>query len=149
MAGLLSSADLAQIYGAMKLVTDTFFDTPVTYRVGGVSLDPFAEDRQDKEYTDYSLKALVEYGMLDRDEDKIENAGQVEKQDLKVSFNFEDLQAQGLIDSTLKPIFEYEKDQIIIRGETYQIVNMGLDGPMSDKNVLVVLTCRPYKKVGP
>lgn len=93
---LLTQAQIDSIKDAMQQVTDTFFVTPVLYKLGKVSLDVFQEDTPVASYTDYKLKALVEYSSMETDMIKEGEQGGESFQKIKMSLNYRDVKAVGL-----------------------------------------------------
>lgn len=118
-------------------LADTFFKTPVTYNLFQEVLDRHNEDRTNPDYTTYSLRALVEYpdAML-----PVTLQGQETKQNVKVTFNYEDLAAEGLTDAEYKVVFNELKDTFVVNGITYTHAKAPYyDGPLDRQNVLVII----------
>lgn len=138
MSSLLSVADKANFRAAIMLVTDTFFTTPILYRMAGESIDRFNEDRKDIEYIEYNLLGMVEWK-----KEKITQTvqGAIDNGDVMVSFNMENLITAGVVDNSTKMlIFNATKDYMIINGKNYKVNMINYDGPLDQQNVLVVIT---------
>jgi hypothetical protein len=141
---LITDAEFRKIRSALHDVTDTFFVTPIIYRMSIESIDRFNEDREDTVYHDYNLLSMVEYNTFDRNRDKGHITGKEDRSEIKVSFNYDDLEAAGLTNPlTNGVIFNGQKDKIIVRGILYHVVQVNYDGPLEDRNVLIVVYASP------
>lgn len=110
---LLSAAERLEIFAAIHDVTDTFCQLPIAYELRGDSLDWANEDRNDEEVTIYNLMGLIVYS------DKKIDLKQYGVQDLGdgyVLFNWEDLQAAGLINGDNFPIMDPARDYMTAQG---------------------------------
>jgi len=137
---LLSAADKAEIRAAIKLVTDTFFVTPVIYKRIGNSLDRFSEDRPDRFQPPIALMALVEYPSGSGDWAKELVDGAIDQAHIKVTLNLEDLILLGLVNViNYTHVFVSGSDEFTTQGHTYRVLYAGYDGPLDQKNVLVVI----------
>lgn len=136
MPSLLTNQQKLDIRLAIKSVTDTFFVTPITYRLAQDSIDRFNEDRPDMVYQNYALLGMVEFP-----KDKVEQTvqGALNNADVDVSFNLEDLQTAGLIDGQFKFLGNPAKDYMTINGLTYKLSYLKYDGPLDQKNCLVII----------
>lgn len=135
---LLSNTDKTNIRAALKLVTDTFFVSAITYKRAGESVDRFNEDRGDMSYTTLNLSGLVEYKGAGSDW-SVE--GGLDKENIKVSLNIEDLIAiGGIVDGTTKMVnFNQNKDYMTVAGVSYKLLKVYYDGPLDAQNILVIL----------
>jgi hypothetical protein len=137
---LLSQEDRDKIRLALKDVTDTFMKTPVIYSVYGDTLDRFSEDRKNKKESVYNLYALAEYRDDTGEWGKGMPAGLKDQANIKLTFNLEDLVEEGLVETvnwTHK--FSIGSDFFITQAKKYKLVWAGYDGPLDQKNILVVL----------
>jgi hypothetical protein len=133
---LISEKDKLQIRAALKSVTDTFFVTPVIYHLSKDSAEWFNEDRSDEEFTNYSLKAMVEYP-----KEKILPTlqGSVHMADVKCTFNMEDLIAASFVNAEKMAIGKAEKDFITVNGQRYRVSSIYYDGPLDKQNILIII----------
>lgn len=133
---LLSAAEHAEIRAALQDVCDTFNKTQLTYHLAGVSVDDTMEDFNDKSYTDYSVKAYVEYP-----KDTVEQTqeGAYDNCDVFVQFGLDDLDLVGLINSENMPIFAPEHDYMTINGERFRVTFSGVEGAIEQRNILVIV----------
>lgn len=136
---LLSPQQILDIEATFKLVGDTFFVTPVTYNLKGDSLDRFQEDRQNQANTAYNCLGLVEYGDQDSDKLKETKDGKRDESECTVSLLLDDLKALGLVDAGNLFIGKAERDTFTTNNVDYEVVLAKLDGPLSQKNILVIL----------
>lgn len=135
MAGLLSEAEEAEARAAIQSVTDTFFLTPITYKLAISTFDRFEEDRK-ATYTDYALKGLEEYKAADMKEEIV---GSKDFNDVKITFNIDDLIVKSLITAEFGHKFTVEKDYFILKSQTYRVTDIHFDGPLSSKSCLVIM----------
>ena len=135
---LLSQAQIGSIKDAIQQVTDTFFVTPVLYKLGVASLDRFQEDKTFS-FKEYELKALVEYSAIETDLIKESEQGGANSQKIKCSFNYRDIKAAGLADETNFVLMNAAKDFMVINGKTWNVRYVGLDGPLEAEQVLLIV----------
>ena len=136
MAGLLSPQKDREIRDAIRLVTDTFARTAILYHIGTDSLDRWQEDRADKLFYSIQIEALVE-NKAQTVQDSA--GGYLDVQRVELTFNLEYLQEKGLIEADYKVRFNDTKDFFTLKGEIYQVKNVSYDGPLSAKDVLVIV----------
>lgn len=136
MAGLLSPQEDREIRDAIRLVTDTFARTAILYHIGTDSLDRWQEDREDKLFYSIQIEALVE-NKAQTVQDS--SGGYLDVQRVELTFNLEYLQEKGLIEADYKVRFNDTKDFFTLKGEIYQVKNVSYDGPLSAKDVLVIV----------
>ncbi len=139
MADLLSPAQRAQIRLALKDVTDTFMKTPVVYSMKGESLDRFNEDRTDEGSTTFNFNALVEYPTEDSDKIQKFSEGALDTAEIMLTMNLEDLKAINFVNSSNICIGNDTKDYFTVNGEVYRVCLICYDGPLDQKNILVVI----------
>lgn len=135
---LIDQNQINSIKDAIQQVTDTFFVTPVLYKLGVSSLDRFQEDKTFS-YKDYNLKALVEYSNIETDMSKETEQGGSNVQKIKCSFNYRDIKAAGLADANNYVIMNAAKDFMIINGKHWKVRYVGLDGPLEAEQVLLIV----------
>lgn len=140
---LLSPEDHAEIRAALKLTTDTFMVTPVFYKKKVAVLDRFEEDRE-AQYLTYDLSGLVEPVKRDIKE---ELDGSKDFEDCMITFNMEDLQVAGLINSSFALDCDPEADYFITRGQTYRLTDAYTEGPLSAKDCLVIIKGKLSEKI--
>lgn len=135
---LLSSSQKRNIRDVIQTVTDTFMVTPIRYHIAGESLDEFNEDRVDQQFFTIDLKGLVEHGLK---ENFIQEnlQGSRDLHHVKVTFNLEDLEKLSLITSDYKFISNPTKDYFTLKGLLYKVLDMYYDGPLDEKDVLVIV----------
>lgn len=138
MAELINQAQIEQIKAALKDVTDTFFKTPVSYKLAKPNLDRFKEDNTHT-YDTYELKALVEYESKDTDLINQTEQGSISHQRVKVSLNYRDLIPLGLTTGDNFVKMRATTDYMVINGQTWKVQFVGLDGPIEPENVLVIV----------
>ena len=138
MPSLLSNSQKLQIRKALRDVTDTFMVTPVTYHIAGEQLDRWNEDQEEQIYYDVNLKALVE-SITEDNEIKRSVQGDRDLAELKITMNLEDMQDLGVITSDFKHIFNPTQDYFRHKGLLYKVIDIYYDGPLDEKDVLVVI----------
>lgn len=143
MSSLLSPEDHAEIRAALMLVTDTFMVTPVLYKKHVAVLDRFEEDRE-AQYLTYNLLGLVEPVKRDIEEAL---SGSKDFEECMISFNLEDIQVAGLINSVFALDCDPETDYFITRGQTYRLTDAYTEGPLSAKDCLVIIKGKLSEKV--
>lgn len=136
---LLTPQQIAGIKDAIQTVTDTFFVTPVTYHLAGDSIDRFNEDRADQEFTDYNLKALVEFKTNESDKTTPQIDGAIEDYQVKLSFNYRDIIAANLHDGNNRTKMNSTKDYFTVHNRRFKVNYVGLDGPIEAENVLLIV----------
>jgi len=144
---LLSDAERSDIRNAVKDLTDTFAKSPVTYKFFTEALDRFEEDRTPV-YVTYNLMALEEASQSTTDYMKeFNHEGSRDDGDVKLTFNLEDLDAQGLIATDWGHKLQIESDYFILKGKVHKVIDVYLDGPLTDKNCLVIVVGKLADKV--
>lgn len=138
---LLTDAQRADIRVALHDVADTFFKTPVVYTLkGGVSLDPFQEGRKDQREDIYNLMALVTFPHSGGEWGKELPAGLLNQAHIKVTLNWQDLQALGLTDQVEKTVpFREGRDWFSTQGRDYKVLFVHYAGPLDRQAVLINL----------
>lgn len=133
---LLSNSDKNEIRNAIRSVTDTFAITPVTYYIGGDSVDKWQEDKATKYYYEAELEALRE-----DDGTAIDEApeGSENLKLITLTFNLDYLQEKGLISSDYLSAFDSTKDYFKVKGRVFKVNEVKYDGPLSEKDVLVIV----------
>ena len=147
MKSLLSESDKRSFRDAIRLVTDTFMVTPVSYYLGGDSIDRWNEDRRDTKFRKVVLDALVEYSKSDKLKETLQ--GSVDATEVMLTFNLEYLQELELIaeseDSQLRVIFDADRDYFKLKDSVYEVIDVYYDGPLDSKEVLVIVKGKLYK----
>lgn len=134
---ILSAREIAEIRSVIQEVTDSFFVTPVAYYLSNTKLSRFNEDNDNSSYIRYYIKGLVEYtgGSV-----QFSQQGAIDKGNVKITFNTEDLIKVGLFDVVnFETIMSSEKDYMEVNGGRYKVKDVSLDGPIDRKNVLVIV----------
>lgn len=136
---ILSAADDREIRDAIKLVSNSFMVTPITYCVGIDVVDRFGEDNDSKIFYAIDFGVLKESDPSSVDNVEVDSKGSVDGVKYVLTANKEDLYDLGLLydDYTLK--INPTNDFVIIYGEVYSIRNMQNDGPLSEKDLLLVM----------
>lgn len=140
MPSLLSDTEIAEIKSALKDVTDTFMVTPIQYLRAIDSIDRFNEDREDEVFDNITLNGLVEY--VDQAGDELiedDSNGALNRQRVKVTFNTVDAQAVDLMTAEWEAKVQEEKDFFICKAIKYKVVKVITDGPLDEKDVLLVI----------
>lgn len=148
MVGLLSAAEIAEIRGAIKSVSDTFMVTPVTYyRQMGMN-DANMEDNTAEAFKIYSFKVLVEF-ITGTEESQMKkfNEGSFDFGDITLTANIEDLDDIDFMDDQWMPKNRIETDYFLCMGKLYKVLDTALDGPLEQKQVLVMMSGELYTKV--
>lgn len=140
---LLSASDDREIRDAIRLVTETFMVTPIVYHIGVDSLDKWQEDREDKLFYSIGLKCLKENTETPVDES---SRGYLDSSHITLTFNLEYLQEKGLITDDFKVRFNDTKDFLTLKGELYQVKSVSYDGPLSEKDILVVVKAEKMER---
>lgn len=136
--GLLSNQDKLEIRAAIKATTDTFMVTPMKYRRLRNSFDLYNEDMTPEDFVEITLHGLVEFDLKDKVIPGYQ--GDIDNFDVMVTFNMEDMIAQGLVDSNLKSLFIAGSDTFKIKSETYSVEFVGYDGPLDAQECLIVIS---------
>lgn len=145
MADLLSNSERAEARTAFRDIADTFYKTPITYKLFSASLDRFNEDRQDDIFVTHNLLGFLEYSSVQDDRIVYLTTGANEsKAAIRITFNNDILDGLGLWNATLNlPKFNQATDKLFVRGREYVITLIALDGPLEDKNVLTYIFAEP------
>lgn len=138
MPSLLSSGQKRRIRRVLRDVTDTFMVTPIVYHLAVDRFDRWSEDQEEQTYVDINLKALVESITTDNE---IERSVQGDRDlnEMKFTMNLEDMQDLGVITSDFKHIFNPTSDYLRHKGLIYKVIDIYYDGPLDEKDVLVVV----------
>jgi hypothetical protein len=136
---ILNEQDKLELRGVVRMVTNNFFVTPVSYQLGAEKLSRFNEDGDNYTHDTYNLNGMVTYGKSGGVNFSMQGA--VDKSGVTVSLNVEDLITLGLYDTTqfrnkLKP----EQDFMVINGQRYKVKDVSEDGPLDRQNILVIVT---------
>ena len=120
------------------VVTDTFFTTPVVYHKATKSdVDRWGEGDTNT-FTDYTMNAMVEYGNNDGDKINIDMQGALSMHGVKVSFNANDFEANGLyVNGVINA--NAAKDYITVNSKYYKVMSIVPDGPFETQNILIVV----------
>lgn len=137
---LLSDADKLAIRKAIGDLSETFFVTPIFYHYAGDSVDVWNEDRGDQSYYTIQLSAMTEYGATEDIE--LDKDGSKDYEQVTLTFNLEDLEKVGFVDSTYKHLFGQETDYFTCRGKVYKVTDIWYDGPLDSKNALILMRGR-------
>lgn len=139
---LLTAAQIAQIRGAIKDVTDTFAITPITLYQVDVIDDIFNEDRDNTTTTVFNVNALAEIDQEDMAKEEGET-GAVDYDRVKLTLNVDDMITAGVVvavgDGTFKSVLESERDLFLYKAELYRILDITFDGPLEPKEVLLTI----------
>lgn len=133
MSSLISDIEFQNIRNDIKLVTETFFTTPVTYNKYVGALDRWGENNTPK-FNDISLLCLYEDSGKEIDELL---AGSMSKHGVKLSFNFDDLKSLGLTDSNHNVLFNDTTDFVTVHNKKYKIKKVVYDGPLQPDCVII------------
>lgn len=141
---LLSPQQILDIRGAIKLVTDTFMVSPVTYKRMGTSMDGFEEDRIGREMYRYELLGLVEYPTRSVQE---ETGWAIDKARIKITFSVDELYKVGrlnplqvkIINDNNTHSLKDTEDYMIVNSTEYEVSYVMFDGPLEPKNVLLIV----------
>jgi len=138
MPSLLSAGQKARIRKVIRDVTDTFMVTPITYHISSTQFDRWNEDQEGQIYVDANFNVLEE-AITDDNEIVRSPQGNQDLAEVKLTANLEDLQDRSLITSDFKTIFNAAKDFFTLRGQVYKVIDIYADGPLDEKNVLVII----------
>ncbi len=148
MADLLSASDEAEVRAAIGDVVDTFMQVPVQLVVVTSSLDRFQEDHSERVSTTHDLTALIEYEGEGEDlEVKNFEGGTIDFGQADVTFGYDYLVGQGLIDDDNQPKINPEQDYIIIEEVTFKIIGLRKGGQFKTLSTLVVLRVERDEKL--
>lgn len=133
---LLTDGQWAQFKGAIKQVTDTFFNIPVTFKKRSSSLSLLSGERSDDTENDIVVNALAIYTTTGDDVSKMVASGAKIDKDGYAVFNFQDITDAGLMDGNnvnLTP----NKDSMLFNGLEYEVKDSDPVGPLKDEYALV------------
>lgn len=137
MPGLLNNTQILDVRAALRLATDTFFNSPVTVRHFGESVDPWQEDRRaDQPFDDYTLSGMIEWPKTNSDDSVM---GTVSRADMKVTFSMDVLGELGLLTADFEVIFNEATDAMFYGNDEYIDLKIYYDGPLEQKNVLCII----------
>ena len=137
---LITNSEHLAIRAALKDVTDTFFTTPVKYRL---HLDEFGDGEMmnpAKPYTEFDLLGQPKYLKEEKDEVQRETSGAYSVVRVDVLFSFDDLVEKELIDTDANPpvpLFRPEEDEFLIAGETFKVILTNVEGFFQPSGVYV------------
>lgn len=137
---LLSPDQDREIRNAVKLATDTFMVSPVAYKRSTGDLDMWEEDRSTETFITHNLSGLESYPKNDSNKVKEAREGNLDLNDVELTFNLEDLEALDLIDAQYKHKFTAEADYFVLKGQTYRVTDIRYDGALSAKPVLLIIS---------
>ena len=139
MPDLLSASQVTQIRNAIRDVTDTFYQLPVTYHERGESLDRFGEDKADQKETDHNLLGFLEYETSgEGGELMMEKQGSIDFTEATLFFNYDDLDDLGLIDTEGLFKGNSNKDYVTIQGQLFRLKSPPLyEGLLKTRHVLI------------
>jgi len=143
---LLSEKQKTDILGAIKMVTDTFFVTPVTFHHSTKGFDRFNETFSGTE-ENITVNCLVEYPSSGANTTEVEGAAQEVDYAVKVSMNYADAKEQGLHNEDDFTILSSTDDYFTTNGVKYKIKQVYLDGPLQKENVLLIVLGEKDNKV--
>ncbi len=132
---LITSAEFTEIRSAIQDVADTFFKTPILYKLAVDSLDEWQEERKTV-FTEYNLLALYEDTGK---EIKEYLSGSSDNHAVKLTFLFDDLKKLGITRTNGGVIFNPTTDFIIVRDLEYKIRLIKYDGPLQEEPVLIIV----------
>ncbi|CAB4185085.1 hypothetical protein UFOVP1492_122 [uncultured Caudovirales phage] len=137
MPGLLSNQNILDIRGALRLATDTFFNSPVTVRHYGENADPWQEDsRTVQSFDDYVVSGLIEWPKTN----PLESAmGTMSTADMKVTFSMDVLGEMSLLTAAFEVKFNEAVDTMFYGADEYHKLKIYYDGPLEQKNVLCII----------
>lgn len=135
---LLSNNQRRQIRDAIQQVTDTFMKTQIQYHFASEGLDFYEEDRINQKFFSVEIMVLVEH---DIETDKIieKLQGSSDTNLIQLTINLEDLERLNLITSDYKFKGNATTDYFTMKGDLYKIVDLRYDGPLDEKDILVVI----------
>ena len=149
---LLTPEDILAFKSAIKQVTDTFNKVPVKIIQRSKKVTVFNQSRKDTNTnTEYNLFALSIYDTQDTgSEPKKSEAGSLDMTEGYLLFNFEDLDAAGLIGAApdYSPLIVANRDTVEFYGKVFEIEGVNLTGPVEDKYALVKLHFKRRKHGG-
>lgn len=136
---LISQDQFDEINKAFRSVTDTFFTSDCVYLKYAKPLGEWNEGGQDEEYEQILLKCRVEDTPANQSMDE---KGGIHEETIEVSFNFDYLKENEMVDENERALFQADKDHLVWRGLRYKIHQVKHDGLLNDKHTLVVLMCQ-------
>lgn len=139
MFKLLSEAEDREIRDNIQMLANTFFDTPILYKLHTESMSIYNEDNEAQKFEEYELKALAEYGG-DENSEKLQGSRDFDR--VKLTLNLEDLERKGLINPDFTHRFQAEKDYFTCKGKQYKVTDVHYDAPLSRKDVLIIIEGR-------
>lgn len=147
MTKLVTGAEFAEFRGAINDVVDTFHNFTITHIGAGGEFDRWSEENE-QEKTETDLRCLVEFKSESEDvETKRMQTGAIDIQQLEVSFGIDYLDSVGMMDATTKEAaFDRAKDYFRYEGVLYRLIGMVADGPIDDKNALIIITLDKEEK---
>lgn len=145
MAKLLTPAQDREIRDAIQLLADTFFDTPILYKLHKPTMDIYNEDKTGQEFEEYELKALFEPTATATATEKTQGLRDLEE--VRLTLNLEDLERVGLINPDHTHKFQIEKDYFECKGRHYKVIDIYYDAPLSKKDVLIIIQGRVSKRI--
>lgn len=131
---------------------DTFAKQDIILISANVSyFDRLGEDN-DNASVQIPLKCFTEYQLEDDDIEAMRNfQGTIDDAEVKVNLGYDDLLAINvtppLIDSDGKAAIFPETDFMLLRGESYRVLGVGLDGPIGSTEVLVAVFIKKEQRV--
>lgn len=140
---LLTNPDRANIRLALKDVTDTFYKSAIKILIYGGSLDLHNEDRSDQTFDEVDVLGIVEYKGADLTQDQ---TGWYEGAEVMVSLFMDDIAT--LLNAQNKYKGHAEDDYMEMHEKRYKIMQVTYDGPLEDKNVLMIIFGKLDVKVG-
>lgn len=137
---LLTNQQHLDIRAALRDVTDTFFTTPVTYRLHADEFGDGEMMNPAKPYTEFNLVGLPKYLKEDKDEVQRETSGAYSVVRVDVLFSMDNLITANLIDTDANPpvpLFRPEEDEFLIAGEVFKVILVNVEGFFQPTGVLV------------
>jgi hypothetical protein len=136
---LLSPEQFGKIRDAVRSVTDTFHQKPITIHQLGTSLDRFQEGAT-RPSTDFNLLGFVEFEESPDAESRTE--GDIRRNSCMITFNLNYLEdLGGVLDGDRNVIFKEKRDLVTFQGQKYNIDLITYDGLLEDKYELVIFQC--------
>ena len=89
-------------------------------------------------YTQYTLNGLVEYPTNEQDKILPSDLGDMIKAEVKIALNLDDMDVLGLISNDY-PILKEQDDYMVVNGESFNVIKVTTDGPMENRNLLVLI----------
>lgn len=145
---LLTPLQIYDIKNALNDVTYTFSTGDILYRRYRGNLGIFGEDREENgRYDEYRFKAILQFADANTDKVQLQETGSRNREELKITINFRDLQALGLVridPETQNKIADFNPtvDNFEYEGDTYIIDFLQHDGYFDSEPVLVIVEGR-------